>query len=302
MKISIIGIGHVGVTIAYTLVVRGLCDELVLFNRSSRIAEGEAADLQHAAAFATKRMTIRAGALDATADSDLVIFTASSRPTSPVSGRNALISDNANILRELLPTISRLSPRMILLMVTNPVDAMTFLATRWTPIEPTRILGTGTLIDSARFRSNLSQHLEIHADDIRAYVLGEHGSTQFPALSIAATGGQKIDRDATIQELFRRAVDSAHEIFAIKGFTNYAIGLATCMIVEAIVLDSHRTLPVSCLMQGFEGQRDVCLSVPAIVGREGIVRQLQPQLNDEESHLFRASADAVRSVIQSVAL
>ena len=130
--------------------------------------------------------------------------------------------------------------------------------------------------------------------------MGEHGATQFPALSVAATGGARIDHDPNIAGLFQRTVASAHEIFEIKGYTNYAIALATSMIVESVLHDSHRTLPVSILLQGFEGQHQVCLSIPAVIGRKGVVRQLHPIFTAEESELFRQSADAVRRVIARV--
>ena len=300
MKVSIIGTGHVGATVAFSLVVKGLCDDLVLVNRTHRKAEGEAADLQHAAAFVPRAISIVAGDVDATANSDVIVFSVSAPADANFRDRSLLAAGNAKLLREWIPQLVERSPNCVLIMVTNPVDVMTYLALQLCDLPPERVIGTGTLIDSARFRSYLSEHLQIHPDDIRAYVLGEHGATQFPALSVAATGGARIDNDPNIARMFERTISSAHEIFEIKGYTNYAIALATSMIVESVLHDSHRTLPVSVLMQGFEDQRDVCLSIPAVIGRRGVIRQLHPKLSEEESRLFRLSADAVRSVIARV--
>jgi len=300
VKASIFGIGHVGATIAFSLVVKGTCDEIVLVNRTQRKAEGEAADLQHAAAFVKRVISVSAGNIDATANSDVIIISASGPVGQNGLGRSNLAQANAVLFREWIEPLVRRSPNCVLVIVTNPVDVMTYVAWQLSGLPPERVIGTGTLIDSARFRSYLSEHLQIHPEDIRAYVLGEHGSTQFPALSVAATGGARIDNDPTIARLFERTVSSAHEIFEIKGYTNYAIALATNLLVESILHDSHRTLPVSTLLDGFEEQHDVCLSIPSVIGRAGVVRQLHPVLNSEESELFRACAKIVRSVIATI--
>lgn len=300
MKVSIIGIGHVGATIAFSLVVKGTCDEIVLVNRTRRKADGEAADLQHAAAFVARAISIIAGDIDTTANSDVIIVCVSAPASLHGQGRNNLAQANAVLLRDWIEPLVRRSPNCVLVIVTNPVDVMTYVAWQLSGLPPERVIGTGTLIDSARFRSYLSEHLQIHPEDIRAYVLGEHGATQFPALSVAASGGARIDNDPTIARLFERTVSSAHEIFEIKGYTNYAIALATNLLVESILHDSHRTLPVSTLLDGFEEQHDVCLSIPSVIGRAGVVRQLHPILNSEESELFRTCAKTVRSVIATI--
>ncbi len=294
LKVSIIGVGHVGATIGYALVLRGACDEIVLVNRSAERAMGEAADLRHATAFAARAMSIHAGGIEATEGSDLVIVSASVRTNGPGSGRDDLLLGNAEIMRMWITKLVELNPQAIFLIVTNPVDTMTYLAWRTSGLPASRVIGSGTLIDSARFRSGLSRYLQIHPEDIRAYVLGEHGDSQFPALSVAATGGQRLDEDPNFAELFDETVSSAHEIFRIKGYTNYAIASATHMIAEAILTDSHRTLPVSSLIDGYLGVRDVCLSIPCVIGRAGIVRQLYPELSIEEASRFRESAEKVR--------
>lgn len=300
LKVSIIGAGHVGTTVAFSLVVKGICDEIVIINRTFRKAEGEAADLQHASAFTHRAMTIRAGEEEDSKDSDVVILSLSVTLGQKWKSRNELAAGNAELLRAKVPKLVELSPNAIFIVVTNPVDSMTYLTWKLSGLPASQVIGSGTLIDSARFRSYLSQHMKIHPEDIRAYVLGEHGETQFPALSVSATGGQRLDRDPEIERLFKKTVSSALEIFEIKGYTNYAVALATELIVESVLNDSHRTLPVSTLIQGFQGQHDVCLSIPSVIGRKGVIRQLNPQFSEEEVELFRISADAVRSVIAQV--
>ncbi|MCC6507694.1 MAG: NAD(P)-binding domain-containing protein [Pirellulaceae bacterium] len=300
MKVSIVGVGHVGAAIAFAIVTKGLCQDLVLVNRTRRKAEGEAADLQHAAAFGSRAMRISAGEISETAGSDVVVLAMSApRDRTAVAGaaRKAQVHENCVLVRQLMPDLVQASPNAVFLVVTNPVDAMTYVAWKSSGLPSGRIIGSGTLIDSARFRAYLSEHMHVHPDDIRAYVLGEHGDTQFPALSVAATGGERLDRDPVIHRLFERTVASAHEVFAIKGYTNYAIGLASAMIIESILLDSHRTLPVSTLIQGFQGVEDVCLSIPVVIGRAGVVRALVPYFSASEIASFKACAASVKEVI-----
>lgn len=301
MKLSIIGTGHVGAAIAYAAVVKGLCQELMLVNRTRRKAEGEAVDLQHAAAFGSRAMQVSAGEIADTSDSHVVVLTMSAPQSATVqadAARKAQVKENCLLVRDIMPKLVAASPDAVFLIVTNPVDAMTYVAWQCSGLPPERVIGTGTLIDSARFRAYLSQHMRIHPDDIRAYVLGEHGDTQFPAISVAATGGERLDDDPAIARLFERTVASAHEVYAIKGYTNYAIGMASAMIIESILMDSHRTLPVSTLIQGFHGVENVCLSIPAVIGRQGIERRLFPHFSPTEATAFQTCAASVRDALK----
>ncbi len=290
MKLSIIGAGHVGTAIAYVAVVKGLCQELLLVNRTRRKAEAEAVDLQHATAFSSRSMQVRAGDLSDTSASDMVVLTMSAPTRTGETGdaaRKALGKDNCQLIRELMPKLVAFSPEAVFLVVTNPVDAMTYLAWQCSGLPPERVIGTGTQIDSARFRAYLSEHMGIHPDDIRAYVLGEHGDTQFPALSVAATGGERLDADPAISRLFQRTVASGHEVYAMKGHTNYAIGMASAMVIESVLMDAHRTLPVSTLIQNFHGVSDVCLSIPLSLAAEASSVGWSPTLVPTRSPLFK---------------
>lgn len=298
MKISVIGIGRVGGAIALTIVEAGIADELVLVNRTRAISEGEALDLVHANAFTDKPMRISAGDVADTADSDIVILSASVAWQPGLKSRSDLAVGNRQLLEQLVPDVVAASPNAILVVVTNPVDAMTQVVLKTSGLEPSRVIGTGTLIDSARYRALLSREFKIHADDIRAYILGEHGDCQFPALSLAMIGGVSIKDSEAATRLFEETVRGGYEVIERKGYTNYAIALATLLIVKSIAGDWHRTIPVSHQIDGFCGVSDVCLSLPAVVGREGIVRTLSPPLADEEIAAFQRAAQSVRKTIE----
>jgi len=300
LKISILGIGRVGSTIAFTIVQKGIADEMVLVNRTHAIAVGEAQDLVHASAFTSQPMRIRAGRLEDTAGSDIVVLCISVPFTKEMRTRADLLAGNRPLFENLAPEIASLSPDAILVVVTNPVDAMTYFALRYSQLPPERVLGVGTLVDSARYRALLSKEFKIHPDDIRAYILGEHGDRQFPALSLAMIGGVSIEKAEAAQRLFEETVSSGYEVVRHKGYTNHAIAMATSLILESIVSNWHRTIPVSTLISGYCGVDDVCLSVPAVIGREGILRQLKPPLNNREQQAFRDSAQAVREMIDEV--
>jgi L-lactate dehydrogenase len=298
MKVSIIGMGRVGSTLAYTVALKELCDELILVNRNPEVAIGDAKDLQHALPFIERQMQIDAGDITRTVGSDIVVLCASVPTPDNMRSRRELGRPNARIFDMLIPSVAELSPSAKLIIVSNPVDALTYLTIKRSGFPPSRVLGASTLIDSARFRSMLAAEVKIHPDDLRAYILGEHGPNQFPALSFAQAGGEAIEDNDTRRHMFKEAVQAGFDVYRHKGYTNYTIALATALIIESIAFDRRHTMPISTLIDGYLGVHGVCLSVPVVVGREGILRVLHPELNTAEIQGFHASAAAVREAIQ----
>lgn len=298
MKIALVGVGRVGTAVAFALVMRNLGRELVLIGRDGRKAEGEALDLQHAASL-VGFARIRAGTLDDAAGADVVILSASVREPGKVRGE--AFKPNVEIFNELVPQIAALAPNAILIVLTNPVDAMTYLALRLSGFPPSRVIGTGTLIDTGRFRSILCHAWKISTSDVRAYIVGEHGDSQFPALSVASAGGVRIGgQDQFVLDAAETARRAGYEVVSRKGFTNYAIASATVMLLEAIAGDTHTVLPVSTLIDGYLGVRDVCLSVPCVVGRGGVERMLPVDLDEKEAEAFRHSAQILQTALAGV--
>jgi L-lactate dehydrogenase len=297
MKISIIGVGRVGSALGLALVARHLVDELVLVGRRRDSARGEAMDLLHATAFG-KMTTVRSGDLKDTAGSDIIVICFAPRGV----GRERAAGADLNFatLKHAVPLLVASSPNAVFLVATNPVDAMTTLVGRLSGLPPARVIGTGTLLDTMRLRILLSERCGIVPRDIRAYVLGEHGDSQFAAFSSASAGGGRLAIDPA--ELRRIEADvrrSGHEIAKCKGYTNHGIALATTEIIEAIVRDSREIMPLSVLVEGFHGVKGVCLSLPVVVGREGAMKRIEVELSCEEIGSFRRSAEMVRRTINS---
>jgi L-lactate dehydrogenase len=297
MKISVIGLGKVGTATAYALVLRGLTHELVLVGTDPARAEGEALDLLHASVF-VRPMTVRAGDIPETKDSDIVIV-AASKPAPNWHDRLDMIGPNAPFFRELMPKLAEQSPKAIFIIVSNPLDVLTYLSLHWTGLEPRQVIGSGTLLDTARFRTLLSAKMKINSHDVRAYTLGEHGDSQFPAMSVASAGGMKIDlKDTTIHRMFEEAREAGTRVAKLKGHTNYGVAVSTAMIVEAIVDDMHSIMPVSTLPVGFDGIDDVCLSLPCVIGRAGVERVMPIHLSETELEQLQHSAGVIRKVIE----
>ena len=307
MKISVIGIGKVGSTISFVLAKGGLASELVLYNRTREIAHAEAIDIQQAVALTPYRLVVRDGELEDTANSDIIVIAVSAPMPKNMINRNELYLQNTQIMQTLIPPLARYSPNAIFVNVSNPVDALTYqilqIARQQSEeINWQRVIGTGTLIDSARFRDLLSTQLGIHPADINAYILGEHGDSQFAALSSATSGGALIDANPLRQQMVEKAKQSAWTIFKAKGYTNYTVSLAMEMIVRSIVEDSRYTLPVTVLIDGYCDVFNCCLSVPCGVGRQGVHYRLETRLNEAEVSAFQNCARVVQQQIQCVHL
>jgi len=315
-KISVIGVGHVGSLVGFLLAMRGLASEIVLCARdgtdqiargSQRRATAEALDIKHAIAFTSHRLEVRAGTSADTADSEIIVMTASEKmPVQRKPQRMALAASNAALMRRVIPQLAELSPNAIFINVTNPVDVITYAIYKLSGFDWRRIIGTGTLIDTLRFRRRLSDEMDVFAGDLRTYIIGEHGDGSLATLSHATIGGMSLGRIADVmgirQAMLAEAEEEARkmgaEIFQSRGYTNYAVAMAVEMIVDSIVRDRSITLPVSVFLDDVCDIRDVCLSLPCVISRRGIKQRLKPELSDEERVLLQQSAAAVREIIE----
>ncbi|MGE5239481.1 MAG: L-lactate dehydrogenase [Chloroflexota bacterium] len=297
-KISVVGVGKVGTTVAFSVMMKGLAKELLLVDRNKDVATGEAYDLMHASPF-SRPVDIKAGELYDTRNSDIIVISASV-PVKQAKSRLELAQANLALYKEIIPVLAEQSPEAIFLVITNPVDVMTYFALKLSGFPPTRVIGTGTLIDSGRFRSLLAESSGANPNDINAYIIGEHGDSQFPVLSSANVGGRPFKIIERVYDFFEKARGEGHMVFEHKGHSNYAIGLAVLTIIESLVLDSRRVLPVSILIERYLGVSDVCLSIPAVVGRNGVQRVIELDLNETEQNQFRKSAEMLKAFIKSV--
>jgi len=301
MKIAIIGTGRVGSSIAYALVLKQTCDHLVIAGRSYEKSRGDALDLQHTLAFCSRPMRIEASSNEQVTDADIIVITASVAADGQIfTSRLQLGDKNTVMFRELIPMLAANNPNAVFIIVTNPVDVMTYAASKLSGFLPNRVMGVGTLVDSARFRTLLSQEEHIHPDDLRTYILGEHGPNQFPLLSSAKAGGELIRDTPRHRELFTQVIEAGFEVYRLKGYTNYAIATATFMVIGGGVFDEHRTMPLSTRFDEWLGIEDNCFSIPVVVGRDGIIRHLHPEMNEDEQQNLRIAATAVKSTIISL--
>ncbi len=309
-KVVIIGAGAVGSTFAYALQIRGTVREIVLIDMDKKLAEGEAMDLNHGAFFAPP-VNIRPGDYEDCAGADIVAVCAGAKQK-PSQSRMDLVSTNVEICRGIVEKIIEHTTESILLIVTNPVDVLTYAALRFSGLPKQQVIGSGTVLDSARFRYLLHRHCRIDPRNVHAYVLGEHGDSEVPAWSIATHGGMNIldccetcNRNCSqvdYERISRQVRDSAYHVIEAKGATNYAVGLALVRIATAIIRNENSVLTVSTLLDGQYDIADVCMSVPVILSGSGVGRYICPELSPGELEQLRASADAIRNVQRQVGL
>ncbi|WP_420852071.1 L-lactate dehydrogenase [Pelotomaculum isophthalicicum] len=307
-KIAVVGAGYVGSSVAYALAISGLVSELVLVDADTAKAAGEAMDLAHAAAF-IKPVSIYAGTFEDCRDAGIVIFCAGSSQK-PGETRLDLLQRNYAILRESLPELLRGGGNGILLIVSNPVDVLTYAALKITGLPAERVFGSGTVLDSSRFRHNLSCHCGVAPRNIHAYVVGEHGDSEVLLWSLAYIAGTGLDcfcELAGIPPVDRVEIDSmvrnaGYEIISRKGATYYAVSLAVKRICESIIRDEYSILTVSGLIDGAYGVSGCCLGLPAVVNSRGRGNPLKLPLTDKEEEALRNSADIIKAAIKQINL
>ena len=306
-KIGIIGAGSVGATIAYACMVRGVGKHISLFDVAKAKLHAEVLDLNHGLMFVPEAQLDGSDDIEVLKGSDTVVITAGAKQK-PGQTRIDLAETNAAICRKLIPEIVRVAPDAIVLMVTNPVDVLTYVALKISGFESRRVLGSGTVLDSSRFRFLVAQHCQVAVQNVHAYIAGEHGDSEIPLWSSASIGNVPLDQwiypnrltAAQHTAIFENVRTSADQVIAGKGATNYAIGLAVSSILQAILWDEGRVLPVSSHLTKYRGLDDVCLSMPAIVNRRGVEYALPVPMSAEEDEGLRKSAKAIRSVVQKL--
>lgn len=300
----IIGAGQVGMACAYSMMIQNCFDELILQDINSDRLQGEVMDLMHGVPFVAP-VEIKAGTVaDVGQDADVVIITAGASQKSGET-RLALVVRNVAIFKQLIPDIVKYCPNAILLIVSNPVDIMTYVTLKLSGFSAARVIGSGTVLDSARFRTLLAQQMDIDPHSIHAYIIGEHGDSEVPVWSKANIAGVPLydpAGHAALQELFDRVKNAGYEILKRKGSTSYAIGLAATEIVKAILHGQERVLTVSSLVNDFYGIRDVCLSLPSVVNERGIIKTMNLKLNDTEQQQLIYSAKILRDIFDTLRL
>jgi L-lactate dehydrogenase len=304
-RIAIVGTGNVGATYAYALLLNGVASDIVLIDSNRAKAEGEAMDLNHAVSFAYPTR-IWAGDYPDCADAAIIVIAAgvSQRPGET---RLDTITRNGEIWKEMIPKIVRYCSSGILLVATNPVDVLTYAAWKLSGLPAARVIGSGTILDTSRFRYLLSEHFGVDARSVHAYIVGEHGDSEVPVWSLANIAGMRLDDfcrtqrvsldQAKREDIYCQTRDAAYRIIERKGATYYAVAAGLMQITRAILRNQNTVLSVSSLISGYYGLEDVCLSLPTVINRNGVERVLQLELSDQEVEKLRHSADILKATI-----
>lgn len=307
-RVVVVGAGNVGATFAYALLQSGLASEIVLVDANRAKAEGEAMDLNHAVPF-TKPTRIWAGDYRDCAGASVVVITAGVGQK-PGETRLQLLQRNAAVFADIVPRVVEHNKHAILLIATNPVDVLTYHSLKISGLPWQRVIGSGTILDTARFRYLLSQHFGVDARSVHAFIIGEHGDSEVPVWSLANIAGLRLPEyceaagrqcdPAALEEIFIQTRDAAYHIIERKHATYYAVAAGLMRIVEAILRDQSTVLSVSSLVQGYYGIEDVCFSLPSVVTGRGIERVLPLHLDADEEQRLRKSADVLRGMVETL--
>lgn len=310
-KIAIIGCGFVGSACAFALMQSGLFSEMVLIDSNNQRAEGEALDISHGLPF-SKPMQIYSGTYDDITDAGIIAITAGAGQK-PGESRLELVHKNVEIFKSIIPEISKRNYKGILLIVSNPVDIMTYTALKLSGLPSNQVFGSGTVLDTARLKYLLGEHLGVDARSVHAFILGEHGDSEIAAFSSANVSGIELKEfcdfacktdkhEEAMKEIAEDVKLSAYEIIKKKGATYYGIAMSVRRICEAIILDQKSILPISCLQNGKNGIENVVLSMPMIVGKHGAERSVEISLSEEERRAIKSSADMLKGIIKTLDL
>lgn len=307
----VIGAGQVGTSCAYSMLIQNTVDEMVLIDINRERLEGEVMDLTHGLPF-IEPTAVRAGTLETDgADADIVVMTAGAKQK-PGESRLDLVSRNVDIFKDIVSNLVEYCPRAIVLVVTNPVDIMTYVTLKLSGLPKAQVFGSGTILDTARFRALLAERFEIDPRSLHAYIIGEHGDSEVPVWSKVNISGMHLfeangadGMAVNIEDftpVFEQVKNAAYEIIQRKGATNFAIGLGVTQIVQAVLRNQNRVLTVSSLIEEFDGIQDVCLSLPTVVNCQGISRVLKLSLSPTEKEQLQRSARVLRGIIDKLDL
>ena len=309
-RIAIVGAGNVGATYAYALLLSRLSSEIVLIDANRARAEGEAMDLNHAIPFA-HATRIWAGDYPDCAGAALTVLAAGTAQR-PGETRLDMIIRNGEIWKQIIPRIVEPNPNGLLLIATNPVDALTYAALKLSGLPTGRVIGSGTILDTARFRYLLSQHFQVDSRSVHAFIIGEHGDSEVPVWSLANIAGMKLDDfcraqrvELTVpdrQRIYEQTRDAAYQIIQRKGATYYAVAAGLIRITAALLRGQNTVFSISTLIENYYGIGDVCLSLPAILNRSGVRNVLHLDLSPDEQEKLRKSADILKSTLRKLHL
>lgn len=309
-KVAMIGCGFVGSASAFSLMISGLFSEMVLIDADRNKAEGEAMDISHGVPFA-RQMKIYDGTYDDIVDAAIIIITAGANQK-PEETRLDLVHKNVGIFKSIIPEIAKRNCQGILLIVSNPVDILTYTALKLSGFPENRVIGSGTVLDTARLKYELSEHLSVDSRSIHAFIIGEHGDSEIAAWSSANISGIKVSEfcemrghyshDENTKLIADTVKNSAYEIIQKKHATYYGIAMAVKRICEVIIRDEKSILPISSMMHGEYGIEDVVLSMPAVVGKNGVETKVPISLNQEEQEKLKESAKTLKRILEGEAV
>ena len=310
VRVAVVGVGNVGATFAYALLLSGLASEIVMIDANRAKAEGEAMDLNHTVPF-THSTRVWAGDFADCAGASVTVLAAGASQK-PGETRLDLIHKNAAIWRQIVPEVVKHNPNGILLIATNPVDALSYAAWKLSGLPAERVIGSGTILDTARFRYLLSQHFGVDARSIHAYIIGEHGDSEVPVWSLANIAGMRLPEFCKAQnlpydhkamdEIFLQTRDAAYRIIERKGSTYYAVAAGLMRITQAILRDQSTVLSVSSLIHDYYGISDVYFSLPTVIDRGGVENVLRLELSPDEIEKLRHSASTLKAVVEKLKL
>lgn len=307
-KVVIVGSGFVGASIAYALTIKNLAREIILVNRHPEKAEAEAMDIQHGIPY-MGMSAVRAGDYPDCKNADLIIVT-TGRNRQPGESRLDLIADNVEIMRSVIGKIKPYYNKGVILIVANPVDIMTYVSDKWMGLPNGRVFGTGCILDTSRLIRGVANYTGMNIEAVKCNIVGEHGDSQFPVWSRLTIGGVPMEEycenvglpwdDEQKSDLYQKVKDMGATIIAGKGRTHYGIATCVCSVADAVLNQRLTIAPVTSILMGEYNIDDVAISIPAIIGVNGVEQRLRDRWNDEEYNALHASADKLKAVLQDL--